>query len=51
MEISAEKRQSWLDRPLLNQIVLNGEIALYILLLLLAVFTRFYDLGITGNEP
>ncbi len=44
METPAENRQSWLDRPLLNQIVLNGEIILYILLFLLALFTRFYDL-------
>ena len=44
MEITAEKRQAWLDRPLINQIVLNGEIALYILLFVLALFTRFYDL-------
>ena len=44
MESTAEKRQAWLDRPLINQIVLNGEIALYILLFVLALFTRFYDL-------
>ncbi len=44
MEITANKRQTWLDQPVLKKIGFDIEIALYILLLILAVFTRFYNL-------
>ncbi|MBN1991731.1 MAG: TIGR03663 family protein [Anaerolineae bacterium] len=38
-------KKSGLDLPLLNTFTLNWEVALYIILFLLAVITRFYDLG------
>jgi predicted membrane-bound mannosyltransferase/sugar lactone lactonase YvrE len=41
-----EPRKSWLDRPLQSLIVLNWETALFIVLMVAAVFTRFYILGI-----
>jgi 4-amino-4-deoxy-L-arabinose transferase-like glycosyltransferase len=38
-------RKSWLDTPLLSTFSLNWEIALYILLVVIALVTRFYDVG------
>ncbi len=42
MEVTDEKRVSWLDRPLLSKFVLNSETILFILILLIAIFSRFY---------
>jgi hypothetical protein len=36
---------SWLDRPLLTSITLNWESLIFAAILILAVITRFYDLG------
>jgi uncharacterized protein (TIGR03663 family) len=36
---------SWLDRPALTMLALNGEKVLYGLIVLLAVFSRFWNLG------
>lgn len=36
---------SWLDLPLSKTLSLNGEKVLFILILIVAVITRFYDLG------
>ena len=45
MELPAEKRYSWLDYPIFNKIVLNGETIFWVALFILAVFSRFYILG------
>lgn len=42
---TAERRSSLLDRPLLGLLQINWETAAWILLLLVAVVSRFYDLG------
>ncbi len=44
MDLSVEKRTSWLERPVLTTLVLNWELVLFATILILAVFTRFYDL-------
>jgi DNA-binding beta-propeller fold protein YncE len=36
---------SWLDRPLLARVKINAETILFFAILIVAVFTRFYDLG------
>ncbi|GAB4526317.1 MAG: TIGR03663 family protein [Anaerolineae bacterium] len=43
--ISSEERDSFWTRPLSSFVVLNWELVLYGLILALALFTRFYDLG------
>lgn len=43
--IISSQGPSWLDRPLLARFVLNWETALFSLLLVIAVLSRFYDLG------
>ena len=45
MEATQEKRTSWLDRPLLTTFTLNWEVAIFSLIVVLFVVTRFYDLG------
>lgn len=40
----AEAQPSWLDRPLASLVTLNLETVLFALILLAAVFTRFYNL-------
>ena len=45
MELQEQKRFSWLDYPLFNKIVLNGETIFWVALFILAVFSRFYILG------
>lgn len=42
----AESRVSWLDRPVLSKIVLNWETILFATILILAVGSRFLDLGV-----
>ena len=42
--ISSNEDQSWLDRKLKRNLKIDLEIAVYILLLCVAVFSRFYDL-------
>jgi len=42
---TTEKRPSWLDRPLSALFTLNWENLLFVVILALAVFTRFYILG------
>jgi uncharacterized protein (TIGR03663 family) len=39
-------KQSWLDRPLLAAINLDWEKGLYLLFIALAIFSRFWDLGV-----
>lgn len=39
------ERRSWFDRPLLSAVTLNLETAIFIVILIAAVFTRFYMLG------
>ncbi|HUF40196.1 MAG TPA: flippase activity-associated protein Agl23 [Anaerolineales bacterium] len=39
-----ETTSSWLDRPLKSLLTLNWETAIFAVLLIAAVFTRFYDL-------
>ncbi len=41
MEITKERRLSWLDIPLVNYLALNGETILWILILVLGVVSRF----------
>lgn len=47
METNTQESQpiSWLDRPLLTTIKLNWEVILFALILIVAIVTRFYDLG------
>jgi predicted membrane-bound mannosyltransferase/DNA-binding beta-propeller fold protein YncE len=40
-----EQHKSWLDRPLFSVVVLNWETVLFMVLMVAAVFTRFYMLG------
>jgi predicted membrane-bound mannosyltransferase/DNA-binding beta-propeller fold protein YncE len=42
MEATYQERSSWLDRPVLQTVVLNRELILFGLLLLAAFVTRFY---------
>ncbi|MCK5317744.1 MAG: TIGR03663 family protein, partial [Anaerolineales bacterium] len=42
--ISSNEEQSWLDRTLKRNLRIDLEVAVYILLLCVAVFSRFYDL-------
>ncbi|MEE8119965.1 MAG: hypothetical protein V3T55_00445, partial [Anaerolineales bacterium] len=42
--VSPNEDQSWLDRTLKRNLRIDLEVALYILLLCVAVFSRFYDL-------
>jgi predicted membrane-bound mannosyltransferase len=42
--VSSNENQSWLDRTLKRNLRIDLEVALYILLLCVAVFSRFYDL-------
>ena len=39
------KQQSLLEKPILASLAINWELVLYTTILLLAMFTRFYDLG------
>jgi predicted membrane-bound mannosyltransferase/sugar lactone lactonase YvrE len=39
------ERKSWLDRPLFSVVVLNWETAIFLVLMVAAVFSRFYILG------
>ncbi|HLF89532.1 MAG TPA: flippase activity-associated protein Agl23 [Anaerolineales bacterium] len=43
-EHSLESR-SWLDRPLLSTITINWELVLFASIVLIAIVTRFFDLG------
>src|SRR3970040_8482 len=43
---NVEKRSSWLDSPILNPQKLNWEYAVFALILIVAILTRFYDLGL-----
>jgi predicted membrane-bound mannosyltransferase/streptogramin lyase len=46
MEIPAEeKRSSWLDRPLVTTLALNGETILWLIIIILAIASRLIDLG------
>ncbi len=45
MELQEQKRFSWLDYPLFNKIVLNWETIIWVVIFILAVFSRFYILG------
>ncbi|MBE0411958.1 MAG: TIGR03663 family protein [Anaerolineales bacterium] len=42
--LSSEQKTSWLDRPILNSFTLSWETILFVGILLLVIFTRFYDL-------
>jgi len=37
--------RSWLDRPLMSTLTINWELVLFVSIILIAVVTRFYDLG------
>jgi DNA-binding beta-propeller fold protein YncE len=45
MQAKVEHRTNWLEHPFVSTIVLNGETIAFTLILLLGVFSRFYDLG------
>jgi len=38
-------KTAWLDRPIFNHLTLNVETVLFVLILVLAILSRFYDLG------
>jgi predicted membrane-bound mannosyltransferase/DNA-binding beta-propeller fold protein YncE len=42
----APQKPSWLDRPILSIFpLLTGELAIFVLIIILAIISRFYDLG------
>jgi uncharacterized protein (TIGR03663 family) len=41
---AAPNSDSWLDRPFLSRITLNWELILFVAIIAIAIFTRFYDL-------
>ena len=44
---TTEEKRSWLDRPLSNHFPsINIEVLLFVLIAILAAFSRFYDLGV-----
>ena len=43
MEAIQEKRESWLDRPILSSVTLNWEFVLFGLVVLLTIITRLVD--------
>src|SRR4030067_1335973 len=45
MQTTLEKRSLWLDRSVLSAITLNSESILFATILILAVISRFYELG------
>ena len=45
MQSAPEQRNSWLDQPVFSRITLNWETILFTLIVILAIVTRFYDLG------
>jgi len=45
MQSASEQRNSWLDQPILARITLNWETIIFSLIVILAILTRFYDLG------
>ena len=45
MPSTDEPQASWLDRPIFAKLSLNIETLLWIIILVLAVFSRFYILG------
>ena len=44
MRNTLENKTSWLDRSLLDKSVISVEILLFVLILILAVVSRFYNL-------
>ena len=44
MQTTQEKNPSWLDRPVFTNLTINWETLVFILILMIAFFTRFYDL-------
>ncbi|MGB2911781.1 MAG: hypothetical protein WBB55_14455, partial [Anaerolineales bacterium] len=44
MQNTLENKTSWLDRSLLDKSVISVEILLFVLILILAVVSRFYNL-------
>ena len=42
---ATEEKASWLDRPILSTIAINAETILFVTILILAVVSRFYDVG------
>jgi predicted membrane-bound mannosyltransferase/DNA-binding beta-propeller fold protein YncE len=45
MQATIKNRNTWLDHPLVTTIVLNGETIAFAVIILLGIFSRFYDLG------
>jgi uncharacterized protein (TIGR03663 family) len=41
---SVEKKESWLDKPFLSSVAFNWEFLIFLLILAVAIVTRFYDL-------
>ncbi len=44
MEESKDYKTSWLDKPIFSKFTITIETGLFILIILLAILTRFYDL-------
>ncbi len=44
-KISSDHPTSWLDQPVLSKITLNWETIIFLLILIVTIATRFYDLG------
>lgn len=44
-EVQSPEKTSWLDRPLLGAITINWETVLFTTMVILAIASRFYDLG------
>jgi len=44
MQVKEERRSHWLDRPLLSSIRIDWETVIFAIIILLVIFTRFYNL-------
>jgi predicted membrane-bound mannosyltransferase/DNA-binding beta-propeller fold protein YncE len=44
MQVTQEKQPTWLDRPIISSLTLNWETLIFTVILILAIFSRFYDL-------
>ena len=46
-----QSKPSWLDAPIQSLLEHRWETILFAALIIIAVFSRFYDLEFAGNEP
>ncbi len=44
-DTTSQNPPNWLDKPLFGAFKINAEVAIFVVIILLTVFSRFYDLG------